>query len=241
MLDFKIFKTPVYALSSITFITIAMILFSSLLLVPLFSQTVLHLTPLKSGLVMLPGALLNGIMMPISGRIYDKFGAKVLAIPGFAILMVTTYLFSKITLDTTQAHLTVLYAVQMFGVSMIMMPTMTNGLNSLSSDLLPHGTAMNSTLQQVAGAMGTALMITVMTNGASSYVSDHTGKTLAAIRAMPQRDMMQYVKVVMQGSLHGMNIAYTVAFGIAIFGFVFSFFTKRAVVPEGEQRQSGMH
>ena len=241
MLDFYVYKSPAYALSSVILIILMMINFSAMLVLPLFSQTVLKLSPVDSGLALLPGALINGLAMPITGRMFDKFGSKVLVLPGLAILMVTTFLFSRLTINTTFTHLTLLYAAQMFGLSMIMMPNMTNGLNSISSDLYPHGTAMNSTLQQIGGAFGSALLISVMSNSTDSYILDHTGKTLAALKTLPPQEMIKYAKISMDASVHGMNAAFKVSFGLAIFAFICSFFIKRAVPPDGEKRQSEMH
>ncbi|MDV2888282.1 MFS transporter, partial [Alkalihalophilus pseudofirmus] len=81
----------------------------------------------------------------------------ILAVIGLAITTVTTYFFSKLELDTSYTHLIILYSVRMMGMSMVMMPVSTNGLNQLPARFYPHGTAMNNTLNQVAGAIGTAL------------------------------------------------------------------------------------
>ena len=67
-------------------------------------------------------------------------------------------------MDTAYSTLVPLYTLRMFGMSMVMMPVMTNGLNQLPAHNNPHGTAMNNTLQQVSGAIGSAVLITIMNN-----------------------------------------------------------------------------
>ena len=73
MLEFRIFKYPMFALSSTISMVITMALFSAMLLMPIYVQTVRGISPLHSGLLMLPGALLMGVMSPITGKLFDKF------------------------------------------------------------------------------------------------------------------------------------------------------------------------
>ncbi len=153
MLNFKVYKYPMFALSSAISIVISMAMFSAMLLMPIYLQTLRGISPLKSGLLMLPGSLLMGIMSPITGKLFDKFGGRVLAVIGLTITIFTSYMFSKLTLDTSYTTLIFIYSVRMLGMSMVMMPVMTNGMNQLPARFYPHGTAMNNTLQQVSGAM----------------------------------------------------------------------------------------
>src|SRR5581483_6758205 len=108
----------------------------------------------------------------ITGKLFDKFGGRALAVIGLSITTLTSYFFSKLTLDTSYTQLLILYSFRMFGMSMVMMPVMTNGLNQLPARLYPHGTAMNNTLQQVAGAIGSALLVTVMSNRTKTHAAD---------------------------------------------------------------------
>lgn len=163
MLDFKVYKYPMFALSSVISVTISASMFSGMLLTPLYVQTVREISPIYSGILMLPGAIVMGLMSPITGRLFDKYGAKALAIIGLTILVVTTYLLSFLTMEDSYFYLMMLYTTRMFGMSLVMMPVMTNGLNELPMQMNPHGTAMNNTLQQVSGAIGSAILLTLMT------------------------------------------------------------------------------
>ena len=109
----------------------------------------------------MPGGLIMGIMSPITGKLFDKWGARILAIIGITITVISTYYFSTLSLTTPYSELVILYTVRSFGMAMVMMPIMTNGLNQLPRRLYPHGTAMNNTLQNVGGAIGSALLITI--------------------------------------------------------------------------------
>ena len=121
-LDFRVYKYPMFALSSAISVTLSIAMFSAMLLMPIYLQNIRGISAMDSGLLMLPGALIMGIMMPITGKIFDKFGPKLLAYIGLAIVIVTTYLFSQLTDSTGYTHLVVLYSVRMFGISMVMMP-----------------------------------------------------------------------------------------------------------------------
>ena len=161
MLDFRVYQYPMFALSSVITILMNMALFSAMILLPIYVQTIRGISPIQSGLLMMPGGLIMGIMSPITGKLFDKWGARILAIIGITITVISTYYFSTLSLTTPYSELVILYTVRSFGMAMVMMPIMTNGLNQLPRRLYPHGTAMNNTLQNVGGAIGSALLITV--------------------------------------------------------------------------------
>src|SRR5699024_11694121 len=92
----------------------------------------------------LPGALINGMMSPITGRIFDRYGAKWLAVIGFIILTVSTLFFANLSISTSMLTITILYAIRMFGISMVMMPTTTAGLNQLKDRSEEHTSELQS-------------------------------------------------------------------------------------------------
>ncbi|WP_421380883.1 DHA2 family efflux MFS transporter permease subunit [Bacillus salacetis] len=234
MLNFKVFKYPMFALSSSITMVVNMALFSGMLMIPIYVQTIRGISPLDAGLLMLPGALVMAFMSPITGRLFDKFGGRVLASSGLLLTVVTTYLFSKLTQDTSYTNLVVLNAVRMFGMSMVMMPVSTNGLNQLPRRYYPHGTAMNNTLNQVSGAIGTALLITVMSNRTVTHTKELMQDAMKNVTGQPSEAAMAQMQqqVTMEGMLHGINDAFLVASGIAAVALVLSFFIKRSTQAE---------
>src|SRR5699024_9786859 len=114
----------------------------------------------ESGLMLLPGAIVIGVMSPITGHLFDTFGAKWLAITGLAIVTVTTFLFTRLTLDTPYVYMTTIYAIRMFGLSFAMMPVVTSALNQLPPKWYAHGSAMMNTMQQISASIGTAILVT---------------------------------------------------------------------------------
>jgi EmrB/QacA subfamily drug resistance transporter len=240
MLNFTIFKFPMFALSSAITMVLNMALFSGMLLLPIYVQTIRGISPMDAGLLMLPGALLMAIMSPITGRLFDKFGGRILSISGLAITTVTTYYFSQLTLDTTYTHLVILNSIRMFGMSMVMMPVSTNGLNQLPARYYPHGTAMNNTLNQVSGAIGTALLVTLMTTRTETRATELGADAMKNVTGQPSEaalaDIQQQVE--MNAMLGGINDAFFVAALIAGVALILSFFIKRATqaedTPEGK-------
>ncbi|WP_010677531.1 DHA2 family efflux MFS transporter permease subunit [Bacillus timonensis] len=222
MLNFGVYRYPMFALASVITMVVNMAMFSGFLLLPIYLQTILGISPMKTGLLLLPGAILNAIMSPINGRLFDKFGGRILATTGLAITTVTTYLFSQLTVDTSYMHLVVLHAVRMFGMSMVFMPVSTNGLNQLPRNLYPHGTAVNNTLNQVSAAIGTGLLITLMSLKEESTISN----LVKGLQGQPTEAQM--VEFQLMGMLDGINFTFFVSTFLVLFALILAFFIKRA-------------
>ncbi|QKY68840.1 MDR family MFS transporter [Lentibacillus sp. CBA3610] len=172
MLEFRVFQFRIFTLA----IAITMVVLVSMIgaetLLPLFMQNVLGFTPLESGMMLLPGAIVIGIMSPITGRLFDKYGAKWLALIGLTVVTVTTFMFTRLSLETSFTYLTIIYAIRMFGLSFALMPVMTSALNQLPPKWYAHGSAMANTLQQISASIGTAILITLVAMGTNSFVPD---------------------------------------------------------------------
>ena len=225
MLEFRIFKYPLFSLSAIITVVVNIALFSAMLLMPMYIQTVRGISPFHSGLLLLPGAIIMGIMSPITGRLFDKYGARTLALVGLALTAFTTYMFSQLSMTTTITTLVIIYSLRMFGMSMVMMPIMTNGLNELPSRMNPHGTALNNTLSQVSGAIGSAVMITIMSQRTKTH-----GEELA------QEAMQKMSNTTTQPSPEAIA---TMQEQLGMKALVLAMFVKRAVPPKELDEQTG--
>lgn len=171
VMDLRAFRYPTFALVAVLLFVLMMTFFSSAIMLPMFMQGVLMVTAFKSGLILLPGGIANGFMAPISGKLFDKFGPRVLVIPGLAIAVVSLWQFTRFDGATSTGFLVAVHIALMIGIALVMMPAQTAGLNQLPSHLHPHGTAILNTLQQVSGAIGTALYISIMSGGQKHYLS----------------------------------------------------------------------
>lgn len=217
MLELHVFKYPVFSLSVILGSIVTMAMIGAEIVLPLYIQTIRGESAFQSGLLLLPGAIIMGIMSPITGIIFDKIGAKWLTITGVTILTIGTIPFMFLTMDTPLWYIVVFYAVRFFGISMAMMPVSTAGMNALPNHLINHGSAVNNTIRQIAGSIGTAVLITVLTNVTKDNMP---GKALMAT------DPASFAQKAQDASLDGMRAAFMVAAIFAAIGMILSLFLK---------------
>ncbi|TBL72473.1 MDR family MFS transporter [Paenibacillus thalictri] len=214
LMDLRAFAYPMFTVTAILLIIMMMTLFSTMSLLPFLFQGALGMTVFASGLLMLPGSLLNGLISPLTGKLFDKFGPRALVIPGTVFLVVIMWFFTRVNLDTSKATFLVLHICIMIAISMIMMPTQTNGLNQLPQRYYPHGTAILNTLQQVAGAIGVAFFIGIMTTGQSKYLAQSSDPKAPVEMA--------------KAMVSGVHNAFLYGLGFAVLALVLAFFIKRS-------------
>lgn len=233
MLDFRTYQYPMFALASVISVVMSISMFSGMILTPLYIQTIRGITPIDSGLLMLPGAIIMGLMSPITGRLFDKYGAKALSLTGLTIMVVTTFYLSKLDMNSTYLYIMFIYTTRMFGISMVMMPVMTNGLNQLPMRLNPHGTAMNNTLQQVSGAIGTAVLLTIMTTRTESTGAKLMEAAIAngTVPTAPDALKVFEHQLEMDAMLAGIQYSFFVSTMAAVVALILTLFIKR-VIPE---------
>lgn len=249
LLNLRVFKYGGFSIAAAVSSVVNMAMFGGALLTPLYVQNLRGYSALDSGLLLLPGALLMGIMSPISGSLMDKYGIRPLAIIGLVITVITTWNFGHLTASTPLSHILLLYTFRMFGLSFLMMTVMTAGLNHLPRQLGSHGSAAANTVRTVAGSLGTSLLISVMTNRGhvhyAEYVnqvsstnpqmansmnqlaaglSAHMGVSLPA--GMKMAVLLMYQKAQQLSSIQGVDDAYIVATALAVVALVLSLFLR---------------
>lgn len=252
MLDLRVFKYDIFALTTVVSMVVNMAMFAGMILLPIYLQNIRGFTALDSGLLMLPGAIVMGIMSPISGWLFDKMGARPLAVVGLIITVWTTYEFTKLSMTTTYTHMLMLYVLRSFGMSFIMMTIMTEGMNQLPIHLTSHGTAAANTARTVAGSLGTAFLVTVMSTRSDFHTANYVnafssinpyvsakisaiGQGFAHAAGLPAQygqvlgTYALYKKAVVNATISGINDAFFVATGIAVFALILSLFIKRAM------------
>ncbi|MDY2954516.1 MAG: MDR family MFS transporter [Enterococcus cecorum] len=207
-LELRVFKSKIFTIAAVLAGVTNMAMIGAEMVLPLYIQNIRGESAFHSGLMLLPGALVMGLMMPITGAIFDKRGARKLAITGMFILTSATLPFAFLTSKTSVIVIVVLYAIRMFGISMVMMPVTTSGMNALPAHLISHGTAVNNTFRQVASSIGTAILISVLTN-----VTKNNLPTKSILEATP----LAYKDQAINATLSGYHAAFLVA---VIFGFI---------------------
>ncbi|MEP9853271.1 DHA2 family efflux MFS transporter permease subunit [Staphylococcus aureus] len=211
MLDLNVFKYPMFILgAAMLFITIICILSTGILL-PLYIKGGLLFSSIVAGLILLPGNVVNLIMSPIVGALFDRFGARYFCIIGFLLMFISAITFAFMISDTTPVWAIILaFMILFLGISMVMMPAQTNALNQLPHHLYADGSATVTTLIQVGGSAGTAIAITIYTTAMKSFGMSHPNAAQEVVLAQ--------------------GIQYTFFFivGLTLIGFILSLFVKKS-------------
>lgn len=209
MLNLKVFKYPMYTLGLLIILAVMMTLLSVMVLLPIYLQNALLLAPMMAGLLLLPGGVVNALLSVVAGNLFDKYGPRLMVPVGLGLTIISLIFLSMIGTDTSNLTIIIMHILLLIGLSFIMMPAQTNGLNQLPRELYTDGTAIMNTLQQVAGAIGTAIAVTVMSITANGYENPLTG----------------LVEGVQNSILLGLIIS--------VIAFLLSFFIKRVSTVQG--------
>ena len=168
LLDLRTFRSRTFSMS-ILMLAISMVaLFGTVIVLPLYMQNVLHQSTVVIGLTLLPGGLLMGLMGPLVGRLYDRYGPRPLVVPGAMVVSAVFWALSLVTENTPGWMIVIAYLVLSLGLAFLFTPLFTAGLGALPSHLYSHGSATIATIQQVAGAAGTAVFIAFLAIGTTS-------------------------------------------------------------------------
>ncbi|AIQ52533.1 DHA2 family efflux MFS transporter permease subunit [Paenibacillus sp. FSL R7-0331] len=219
LLDLRAFQYKMFSLTTVINMAVTIVMYADMILLPLYLQNARGYTAMESGFLLLPGSLVMGILMPVTGKLFDKYGAKWLAIIGLLILIATTISFTNLTDSTGYLYMALMSTGRRIGLAMILMPIQTAGLNQLPAKLNAHGTAISNTVKQVAGAVGTSLLVTVMASSTKTHMQD-----MIAAGGTPEQMMLE-------ASIQGINDAYLVIVGISIIGLLLSLFIKQTGQP----------
>jgi len=175
LLDLRVFKDYNFSSTVIVTMVLQMAFYGGLILMPLYFENVMGYSGLKTGLLLLPGSLLIGVMGILSGRLYDKIGIKPLAITGTLIMAAAAFLLARLTPDTAYMQSLLSYTVFALGVSLVTTPITTAAFAKVPKEQNSDAATLQNTLRQVAGSIGTAILITVMSNSAKDFAQNLGG------------------------------------------------------------------
>ena len=159
------------------------------------------------------------IMSVISGWLYETFGAKVLAIIGMSIVLITTFYFVVMNEHTSTIMLATVYAIRMIGIAMGLMPIMTHTMNQLTPELNAHGSSMTNTIQQIAGSIGTAGLITILSTASKNFQP-----TMSDYQSMDKKEMAGQIQI--DAMLHGYHSGFLFAVIITVISLLLTFLIK---------------
>jgi MFS transporter, DHA2 family, lincomycin resistance protein len=164
LLDLRTFKSPTFTFSITMLVVSMMAFFGTIIVLPIYLESVLGLSPINTGLLLLPGGLLMGFLAPFVGRFYDKHGPTALLTTGAILTSLTFWWMTTFDAHTSVWSAFVAYLILSVGLALLFTPIFTASLGSLPERLYSHGSAIVGTVQQVAGAAGTALLVTILSS-----------------------------------------------------------------------------
>ncbi|GFE47817.1 MFS transporter [Streptococcus canis] len=217
-LDVRVFKVKQFSITTAAITLSMMAMMGVEMMLPLYLQNVHGLSALDSGLALLPGALMMGLVSPIAGRIYDKVGARRMALVGFSILAIGTIPFTFLTAATPDHFITLLYAIRMFGIATVMMPLTASAMSALPPHEAAHGTAANNTARQIASAIVVALL---------SSVTQNVINTNKPAKLLLTNDPLAYASKMIDASLKGFQTSFTIGLIFALLGIIVALFLRK--------------
>lgn len=207
-LELRILKNKEYALSVIGSMLLYLVMMGSSVIMPLYVQTIMGYSATTSGLVTLPGSLVMAIVSPFAGKLYDKLGMKLLFLTGAVCMIVSSFGMAFVTMQTPIWLPAAYNVIRCVSIGCLMMPVITWGTSGLGKQSTAHATALLTSLRTIAGAIGMAVFVGIMT-----VVADHSAEAYGA-----------------DAPIHGMNIAFlTMTLASAALLLIAVFGVKRSI------------
>ncbi|HBC4209250.1 TPA: DHA2 family efflux MFS transporter permease subunit [Staphylococcus aureus] len=240
MLNLEVLKFPTFTLTTVINMVVMLSLYGGMILLPIYLQNLRGFSALDSGLLLLPGSLIMGLLGPFAGKLLDTIGLKPLAIFGIAVMTYATWELTKLNMDTPYMTIMGIYVLRSFGMAFIMMPMVTAAINALPGRLASHGNAFLNTMRQLAGSIGTAILVTVMTTQTTQHLSafgEELDKTNPVVQDHMRELASQYggqegaMKVLLQfvnklATVEGINDAFIFATIFSIIALILCLFLQ---------------
>jgi EmrB/QacA subfamily drug resistance transporter len=228
LLDLRVFRYTSFTASILIGVVISIGMFSGVFFVPLFLQTVRGLSPFQTGLVLMPGALASGILMPVTGRLYDRFGARPLGLVGLVLLTIGTYLFHRLSTDIPTGQIVWYMMLRGLAMGISMMPVTTAGMSVIPQALISRASALQNITQRVSSSFGIAVLTSILTAREALYYDSARGTLTLAHPAVLELVLARGVSAVdrLLGTVltvslvHAMDDLFIIGAAITIVGLV---------------------
>ncbi|BDZ51969.1 MFS transporter [Frondihabitans sucicola] len=222
LLDLRTFLSRTFSISIAMIAVSSIALFGSLIILPIYMQTVLGFNTLTTGLLLLPGGIVMGVLAPFVGRVYDRIGPTALLVVGSILVSGALWAMAMVfRVDTPAYMIPVIHIVLSIGLSMTFTPLFTASLGAVKPELYSHGSAILNTVQQVAAGLGTALFVTLLATGTASRIAAGASQVDA--------------------TMTGVQTAFLAGAIISLFTIVASFFVRKPAAVDGAPAPVGGH
>lgn len=168
LMELRVLNNFDFSISQIIQSILMFVLMGGMYVMPVFLENIRGYTAMETGIILLPSAIGQAFMMPISGKIFDKIGAKIPGIVGISILIISSYELAFINQDTSKFYIEVIMTIRSMGIGLSFMPVTTSGLNAVETKLAGQASSLNNTIKQIAGALGVTIMTTMIQSKCNS-------------------------------------------------------------------------
>jgi EmrB/QacA subfamily drug resistance transporter len=172
LLEFRVFRSRAYAISVLLLGLINAALFAAVYFVPYFLQTAKGVPAASTGLVMLPSSVVMVLLLPVVGKLYSRLGPMKLAGAGISLMVIGTWMLSRMTVDTANAEVILWTVTRNIGIAFSSMPLMNAGLSTLSDSRIGYATSMTSWVRQSMGSLSIAIFTAFYTWRTIAYSPD---------------------------------------------------------------------
>lgn len=185
LLNLRIFKNKVFSVSVFGSSLFTIGLFGGVFLIPIFTQNLMGKSPMETGLILMPSALVTAFMMPVSGVLFDRIGPRAITFVGIILLALGTWEFKNLSLESTAMYITFIASIRSFGMGLAMMPMTTAGMNSIPPGDVGRASALSNVCRQVGGSFGIAILTTVMQSRQTFHLARLTESVSISSPAIP--------------------------------------------------------
>jgi MFS transporter, DHA2 family, lincomycin resistance protein len=213
LLDLSTLKAGNFTISVTMISTLMLVMFGTIILLPIYLATIIGFETWQIGLMMTPGSLIMGLLGPFVGRLYDKVGPTPLIVPAMAVVCVVLWAMTLLGVGTPWPFILAGHVVMCLGFAFLFGPLFTASLSSVQPHLYSHGSALLGSVQQVAGAAGVALFVALMSARTASLAA--TG--VDGLEALAG----------------GIRLAFIVGASVSILALVAAFFVRKPPAQEG--------
>jgi MFS transporter, DHA2 family, multidrug resistance protein len=238
MLDVRFFKNPRFSAASTGITMTFFALFGATFLLTQYMQFVLGYSPLEAGVRLLPFAGIILVMSPLSARVVERLGTKVTVASGLAINGTALVLMTGLQTGSSYSDLVWRMMLMAFGQSLVMAPATESIMGSLPLAKAGVGSAVNDTTRQIGGALGVAIVGSVMSSTYASKITDlfagtpssgsaaeqaakdSLGGALAVAKQAPESLGNLLTSVAKSAFVDGMHVGFLVAAGAAFLGAI---------------------
>ncbi|TXK83937.1 multidrug efflux MFS transporter [Paenibacillus sp. N3.4] len=172
LLNIRVLKNSRYTLTLIISSIVTISLYSGTFLTPIFLQNIQHVTPLDTGLILLPASLVMALSMPIVGKLYGIVGPRVLMFSGIALIALGTLTLSWLSVDVSRGYIVFWMIIRNLGIALATMPSSNAGMEQIPRTMSGHATSISNWVRNVFGSFAIALFTSVLSSKTATHVTD---------------------------------------------------------------------